>query len=274
MKGLLINGQYFSVDGLNVYAPGELPFIMLDPGDRMMRTESWIRQIIIHTTKGIWPQHIIPGVGPAGKGKVVADFWRNDPNHSAAQIVIDCNGDVYCLCDLRKFAAYHATTANNVSIGIEMYQMNDGGIYEATLISCVKLIRALCRFFKIPYQGCKRPYNRLPLKRMITKTNGTWGADCVGVFGHRDNAWDFKKLLSTRGQGDPGDLIFDALFKDGMAAFDYTLNADLTFWTNLQKQMNDKGAAITVDGICGPSTYNTALRLGFWKEPEMQYTVN
>jgi hypothetical protein len=254
---------------VRVLSPGDLPWVVLDPGDRMVRKTKWIRQIIVHTTKGTFPQHVKPGAGPAGKGQVVADFWRKDPNHSAAQIVIDNNGDIYCLCDLVKYAAYHATTANDMSIGIEIYQMNDGGIYEAALVACVKLVRTLCRVLRIPYQGPRRIYNNQPLLRMISGLPGRRGEDCVGVFGHRDLAWDYKKLTSTRGRGDPGDIIFEMLFKDGMAGWDYNARADIAFWKGVQAAVNlvrlaIGGQAIKIDGICGHDTYDAAMTANLW----------
>jgi len=263
MPGILFGGQLYNVDGLKVVSPGDTDFCQLDPGDRMLRS-TWIRQIIIHTTKGDWPQHVIPGAGKPGAGQVVADFWRGDKNHSAAQFVIDRDGTVYCLCDVKKFAAYHATTANNMSIGIEIYQENDHGIYEAALKACVKLVRFLCKLCKIPYQGSKRVYNNLPLLRMIDGLPGHRGEDCVGVFGHRDVAWDYVKKTSTRGRGDPGDIIFDMLFADGMAGWDYASKADLAFWRGMQTLMNLAGATLKVDGVCGPATYDAANRLGYW----------
>lgn len=266
MPGILFGGKLYTVDGLNVVSPGDLPFVTLDAGDRMVRNSD-ITQIVIHTTKGLWPQHVIPGAGPGGRAKAVADFWRGDKNHSAAQFVIDNNGVVYCLCDVKKFAAYHATTANPMSIGIEIYQEAGGGIYEAALQACVKLVRFLCKLCKIPYQGPKRVYNNLPLRRMITGLPGKRGLDCIGVFGHRDIAWDYIKKTSTRGRGDPGDIIFDYLFKDGMAGWDYSTGGDLVFWKGMQLMLNMFGAKLKMDGVCRPDTYDAALRFGCWLTP-------
>lgn len=250
--GLLIAGHIVEIPGLTIDNPTTLPWCKLDPGDYHIRREQWIRQIILHTTKGIWPQHVIPGAGPYGAGKIVADFWRGDPTHSAAQLVIDRNGSVACLVDLAGGAAYHATVSNEFSIGIEMYQERDGGIYEAVLDAAAKLVPALCEALSIPFQVSVRAYNNAPIPRMV---HG--GADMVGVFGHRDNT-------SQRGHGDPGDEVFRRLIAAGAEPFDYTMRGDIAAWKLRQSYLNATfGEQLTVDGVCGHSTIGAMRRHGF-----------
>ena len=268
MSGLLIGGRLVPVQGVDLIAPGEKPWAKLDPGDYMLRDTKWPRQIVLHTTKGIWPQRIIPGKGKGDRDKVVADFWRGDPEHSAAQIVVDNDGTGVCLVDILQKAAYHATTANEWSVGIEIYQELDGGIYEAALVSTVEIVKTLCDELPtpIPFQGSVRQYNNLPLKRMIAGLPGKRGLDCVGVFGHRDVAWDYKKKSSTRGRGDPGDFIVDYLVKAGMLAFDYDARADLAYWTAMQTMARMQGETdVVADGICGPATIAAMKKLRLWR---------
>ena len=133
MTGLLIDGEIVPVAGLNVLPPfsaGGPTWCQLDPGDYRPRPTSWIRQVILHTTKGQWPQLIRPGAGAPGKAQIVADFWRGDPTHSAAHLVVDLDGSVACLCDLALVETYHAEGSNPWSIGIEMYQLNDGSLHD------------------------------------------------------------------------------------------------------------------------------------------------
>jgi hypothetical protein len=216
--------------------------------------------ITLHTTKGTWPQHIIAGAGPGGKDKAVADFWRGDPQHSAAHIVVDNDGSIVCLADLIKFEAYHATTVNSHSIGIEIYQEANGGIYDAALRSTVELVKVLCDVVGIPMQGSSHVYKNTIIERM---RNG--GSDVVGIFGHRDNAWSFTQNTSTRGRGDPGDEIFARLRAAGLITFDIEHGAELVYWRKVQQYLNtEHGEHLTIDGICGPSTVAALRRYGLW----------
>lgn len=254
MPGLLWNGAAIDVPGLTILNPTDAPWCKLDPGDYCYRPKGmWLRQVIVHSTKGNHPSKVIPGKGPGGKGKIVADFWKGDPTHSAAQLVIDNDGTVACLCDLATTMAYHATVSNVWSVGIELYQESNNGIYEAVYEAAVLLIPALCNLMGIPFQGDTSPYANAPLQRMI---HG--GADCVGVFGHRSNT-------DTRGRGDPGDEIFTRLVKHGMHGFDFAAGGDRAFWLTAQRLMNHQfNEKLAEDGICGPLTLKAARLHNLW----------
>lgn len=255
MSGLLIGGKLYEIDGLQIISPGQFKWAVLDARDYKFRTTSWIRQIVNHTTKGIWPQKVLPGKGACGRGKIVADFWRNDPEHSAAQIVIDNDGSVVCLCDLLKFAAHHATVSNEWSIGIEIYQEAGGGIYQAALDTAVRLNLWLADFFGIPLFVPGKPYANAPLKRMaVRETN----ADCVGIFGHRDNT-------HRRGRGDPGDEFFRLILLHGAMGVDYYALEDTTIGTRIQRYLNRRyNSRLSEDGVLGPSSVNALRKNGLW----------
>lgn len=264
MSGLLIDGKLHDVPGVDVISPGQFPWAKLDGRDFRTRPTTWVRQITIHTTKGIAKQHVKPGKGLGGKDKSVADFWRGDPNHSAAQIIVDNDGSVVCLCDLLKVEAYHATTVNPWSVGIEMYQEADGGIYEAVLESTVRLVLRLCDLLGIPLQSEARAYK----EGIIIERLKHGGDDAVGIFGHRDNAWDFDGNTSTRGRGDPGDEIFLRLRAAGMLLHSYDakpIPGDKAYWSKVQAGLNARfGIRIGTDGVCGPETVRTLRKYGLW----------
>ena len=247
MPGLLVNQKPIPIQDLAIINPTDADWCRLDPKDGMQRSTSWVRQIILHTTKGNWPQSVLAGRGAGGKARFAADMWRGDPTPSGAHIVIDNDGTVACLCDLATTAAFHATVSNAWSIGIELYQEAGNGIHEAVYDAAVKLVPALCRIFGIQFQIPKRPYSGAPLHRM---TDG--GKLCVGVFGHRDNT-------ERRGRGDPGDEIFARLAKAGAEAFDHDAGEDLAAWKARQAELNQGGAGLTADGVPGPATV-AALR--------------
>ncbi len=122
MPGLLVNKQQIPVQGLATINPNDADWCRLDPKDCAQRSTSWVRQIILHTTKGGWPQDVRAGRGGGSKTMRVAEMWRGDLSPSGAHIVIDNDGTVACLCDLATTIACHATVSNAWSIGIEMYQ--------------------------------------------------------------------------------------------------------------------------------------------------------
>lgn len=261
--GLLIAGRKVLVPGLTVINSDDAPWCKLNPGDYRARKTTWPRQVILHVTKGVPKQYVRAGAGKVGAARNVADFWFNDPNHSAAQLVVDRDGTVLCLADLQYTCAYHATVSNDYSVGIEMYQESDGGVYEATLDATVLLVRAICDAMDIPFQFHAGRYNGHPIARML---NG--GIDCVGILGHRDNT-------EQRGWGDPGDEIFHRLQAAGAEPLDYATSQDLSVGRARQRMLNELDAKagntwrpLLVDGLVGPSSLAAAKRLRFerWRD--------
>lgn len=259
-RGLLIGGEHVEIPGLTVIGPGDVPWAKLSPRDYRKRPAgAWVRQIIVHTTKGVWPQPILAGAGPGGRDKNVADYWSTSDESGGAHLVIDNDGSVLCLCDLALDAAYHATTSNMWSIGIEMYQEpGGGGIYERVLETTAFLVGWLCQRFGIAFQIPRRTYNNDAIDRM--KFDG--GPDMVGVFGHRDNAWDFLRKTSSRGRGDPGDEVYRRLERAGAEPLDFQAREDLAVWKRRQLALNALGEHLTVDGIAGPATMAACRRHG------------
>lgn len=268
MTGLLINGALVDTPRLRVTPPathGGPRWAALDPGDCRARPTSWVRQVIVHSTKGLWPQPVRPGAGQAGRAERVAAIWREDPVHSAAQLVVDADGTVACLCDLARVESYHAEASNPWSVGIEMYQETDGGLYDATLEATATLIQILCDAFGIPEQMPRRPYRGVPLDRMEIGSGGNrhqfGGATVIGVLGHRDNT-------SARGRGDPGDEIWTRLAARGFEELDFASGEDLAVGRKRQSVLVARGEHLVVDGLVGPKSIAAARRQGFgrWRE--------
>lgn len=275
--GLLIAGDLVEVPGLTVIPPashGGPPWARLGPEDCRARPTPWIRQIIVHTTGGDWPQGVRAGAGPAGHAEQIARMWSGDPHSSAAQLIVDYDGSVACLCDLATVEAYHAEASNPWSVGIEMCTMADYSIYDATVAATATLVQWLCSQFGIPEQMPRGPYRDQPLRRMEVTTAGQrhqlGGPDLVGVFGHRDNT-------SERGRGDPGDEIWIRLAALGFEGLDYDYDGgeDLAVGKRRQAELNALDAKagntirpLVVDGIVGPGSMAAARRLGFtrWRD--------
>ena len=249
---MIINGRKVEVN-LDITTWEDDSRLSLSPNDGRKRKTRWPRMIINHTTKG-WPttkngknqQHIIEDI-PPNKGKEfdVARYWKNSPKQSAAHFVIDVDGSVGQLADIFSTVTYHATVSNEFSVGIEMYQESDGGIWRPTLEACAQLNLEICKALGIQFQ-IHKPYEQKPINRLKSG-----GKECVGIFGHRLNT-------NNRGPGDPGDFIDDFLIDLGAEVFDFDRNEDIETWKERQDVLG-----LVSDGIPGPQTVQALKEAGY-----------
>lgn len=271
--GLLLDGQLVTTPGVTVVPPashGGPTWCRLDPGDFMARREP-VSLIVLHSTGGDWPQPVLPGAGPPGHARAILEMWAGDPQHSAAHLVVDYDGTVYCAADLVRVAAYHAGAVNGRSVGIEMCTTHDHWIYGATLDATAALVALLTHsgapgagIRAIPAQMPRGPYRGDPLCRLAERDD----ASLVGVIGHRDQTPD-------RGRGDPGDAIWARLAALGLEGVDYDGGEDLALGKRRQIALNAADARagntyrpLVVDGVCGPASLAAMRRLGFprWRD--------
>lgn len=242
--GMPIRGKLIPVEGLTVIPPASMggpAWCRLGSGDWQPR-RSRARQVLLHTTKGDWPQHVIPGRGLGGRAKSTFDYWYGDPAHSGAHVVIDNDGTVACGGDLVEACAYHATASNEYAVGIEMYQEADGGVYDAVYQALCRFVPALLEAMEVPFYVVADLYNGHPLQRFLD------GApDFYGVCGHRHNT-------EQRGRGDPGDEAFSRLMLVGGEPVKTQRLEDLGLSRGRQRWLNAHGAALVVDGLAGPAS--------------------
>jgi hypothetical protein len=213
--------------------------LKLTPGEDMRRRVTrWVRSIILHTTKGI-PVVEVQGVGPSTNLPIrIAKLWSTDHRQAGAHLSVDSDLAICCHADLLEDAAYHAGVINEVSIGIEIYQDSNGVVYSSQMKVVAKLVIWLCDYFRIPKQ-CPEPTMTGVIKRAAQG-----GSNLCGVFGHRH--------VGGRGQGDPGDQVFQHLIDRGFVTFDFNREKDIKFWKRLQKEVG-----IKADGIPGPVTMDS-----------------
>ena len=254
---LLVKGVKVEVPGLLTRTWDEVgvPRLKLGEDARPRGDGAWVRQIILHTTKGIpggkdkRPQLIKPGLAPpetdyAGR---VARFWSSDPTPSGAHLVLDHDGEVLCLADLVRDRANHAAPCNSGSVGIELYQGRDADLYAGKFDACVRLVDFLTRELGIQRQ-IPSLYRNRPIKRLAAG-----GEDVTGVFGHRD-------VTANRGLGDPGDAVFSALAAAGYDRFDFDAGEDFEEWKKRQRVLGF--ADRRLDGIAGSATTAALARAG------------
>lgn len=280
MPGLIIGGKEVEVPGVQIRNYKDDPKLALRVGRSDGANDGEIPRdypttlIILHTTKGIpggsdkRPQVLKPGFGPDTKAEDrTAQYWSTDPLHSGAHIVVDADGSVGCLADLKMVCAYHAgnRSVNHRSIGIEIYQGSDASLYASQLEVVAKIVDVLTIEFGIQRQIPTKYLNK-PAPRL-----DKGGKDCIGVVGHRD-------VSNNRGFGDPGDFIFDVLEQHGYERVDFYTDSDLELWKARQKEIAEKtGLHLTIDGIPGPGTRAALVQLGYkhglWAFPPAESTA-
>lgn len=149
--------------------------------------------IILHTTTGDMPQHLVDDAAPPEHctARRTVAYWAKSPRRAGAHLIIDADGTLLCLADLGREVAYHCSGVNGVSVGIEVVQQADGTLYAEQLRVAFVVCEWLCDRFNIPRQVAWPYTGARPLDTM---------RHFRGVAGHRD-------VSSNRGRGDPGDLI-------------------------------------------------------------------
>lgn len=242
-SGFVIDGAPEHFEGLDVTSYLDNPDLKLSKEDARERRTTWIRQLVLHTTKGIpggedlRPQQIRAGLGPSvDAGELCNRWWTKDPTPAGAHLVVDHDGRIYCCADLTRSAAQHAGHANQTSVGIEIYQGRDAELYEGQLDVVVRLCDHLTRRLGIQRQIPHRYVG--PVRRLLDNVD-----DLVGIVGHRD-------LSRARGAGDPGSAVFYRLGLAGYEPFDFSLQEERDVWRRRQRERNINPA----DGIAGPGT--------------------
>ncbi len=262
--GLVIDGALVLVPGVSVENWHDDPRHRLRmPNDGRSRLGKRINAVVIHSTHGVpggsdqRPQRVLPGTGPVGDGaEANLRYWTRSDANAGAHLIIDFDGQVICTADLVLEETYHATSVNDVTIGIELVQgltstPADGApkgfafFYERQLEVLVRIVDAITahpairiqRQIQSPYYGSSRPCLRL--------VRG--GKDCVGIYMHRDQT-------GNRGPGDAGDCVLERFLAASYEPVDFAESTDLALWKPRQAALNTKGAELVVDGVAGPAT--------------------
>lgn len=266
MPGFIVNGKQIKIDGLNIINYLDDPSVRLKIGnDGKPRTETnWVRGITFHTTGGPVTKEYINNQdnyileGHAESSSIaerIIHYWTTSPSNGGAHIIIDHDCKILCTADLQKEVAYHATSVNWCTIGIEMVRgSKDGIMYMDQLLTGVAVADALTRIFRIQRQFNK-PYRAYkPVKRLTTAAPVRAGANFVGCFGHRDQT-------DGRGPLDPGDPIFQLLEEAGYEGFDFAKEEDIIWWKDRQRFIGLDESEI--DGIPGPKTVAALESVGY-----------
>jgi hypothetical protein len=267
MPGLIIDGKEVEVPGVSIRNFKDDPKLALRVGKPDGANDGGARTlpvtlVVLHTTKGIpggsdkREQVIKPGFGPnTDAGNRTATYWSTDPTASGAHIVVDHNGNVVCLADLKTTCAYHAGQyeVNLRSAGIEIFQGSGAEMYEGQLDVVRKVVDVITSYFGIQRQIPDYYRNNTPIPRL----QSLGGRNLFGVVGHRD-------VSDQRGKGDPGDAIMEVLAKNGYERFDFFTSKDIETWKGRQTDIAAKlNRSMSIDGIPGAQTTAALKELGY-----------
>lgn len=164
--------------------------------------------VCLHNFTGSRNTIVVPGKGSEVRSFAVARMFANPNGRKAScHLIITAAGRVLCLADLKKHKTWHAGTANDWSIGIEIQKDKDFKMYEACLDTTVEVCEDLYNLFSIPKIIPADNKNPLVVEEgfipSITKVK-----PYKGFFGHRN-------CSTNRGPGDPGNAIFERLLNNG-----------------------------------------------------------
>lgn len=207
---LIVGGQRIEVPDVRVVS-------WLDEPKRVPKaTDGRVRAtiptaIVLHTSRGV-PGKIQQGARASGVAEALARYQAQSSRDVSWHLTIDTDGEVLQSCDVSSWLAWHASSANGWTIGIELAQHADSGdLWSAQVDALVAVCDVLCRMLRIPrcvpVEANGRPVAS-PVRAWQERSEGGRGEHFVGLVGHRN-------LTRNRGPGDPGDAIFDALLSRG-----------------------------------------------------------
>lgn len=211
------------------------------------RRKNWIRAIVLHTVKGKLGG-LKPGIKSSTRAETYATYQAHTSRDVSWDYTIDTDGTVVVSNDPIEKYTWHAGDVNGFTLGIELVQDENGDVWQGQIDATVKFLDFVTR------ELAKRNH---PIQRQVPITGSgapVWGVvariekdsdakNVVGIYGHRNQT-------NTRGPGDPGDHIFNALLNAGYKGFNLDAKEDLVFWASTQRLLGIENP----DGVPGPKT--------------------
>ena len=211
-EGLIVNGRRVPVPGARVVTwEDDLRVPRAVHG--APREASKVVASIAHTSRGK-DAKITRVTGSAKKGLRVARYLgRTNGRKVSAHVVVAGDGTIYQLADLATWRCNHAGTANGFTFGVEVSQDDDDpSLTRAQVAAFVALMHAAHDALSIP--------KRVPMvggrhvvedvRAWLSKKSGGEQRAFTGCAGHRCTS-------ASRGRGDPGDALMEALRASGFA---------------------------------------------------------
>lgn len=266
------------IGGKRCEVPGAKRTLELDgePWARLVRGQPRthrVQAIVAHKIIADDPEIVIESPKPIsdrwGLARNTVEYWQNrDPDKdgdadpvSGTHFVIGHDGSIVQTEDPVTFNGWHCHAGNELAAGFELREFAGGRCERATYRAGVALTNLLTRALRIQRQhphGYKRDArgHGRPLERW--RQGNPYGSDLIGVFGHRDTAWNSRGGVE-RDANDPGDEFFRLLDAEGYERFDFTVGQDKAVWARRQEWLKREGYYKgVIDGIAG---WHTSLAL-------------
>lgn len=212
--GLIIGGRRVSVPGVRVVTwedDARVPRVT-----KVSRRRGPVTAVVLHTSRGKVGA-VREGAGDDAKALRLARYQATGSREASWHLTVGAAGTVFQQADLADDVAWHASQANDWSVGIECAQSGDTpDLTRAQVDACVAVVRAICEALNIPQRVPVRAHDggaswspeSAPVKAWQPRKQGGESRPAAGVIGHRN-------LTTSRGPGDPGDGVFLALLAAG-----------------------------------------------------------
>jgi hypothetical protein len=259
---ITINHRDFTIPQLNTKSWKDGVSWLKYITDKSPRTKP-VRSIILHTHEGL-KSTLIQGIGaPSSTAQALARYQVNTDREVSWDYTIDSDGTVYAQNDPAVDYCWQAGSINPVSLGIELVQFNNNGtrsLYSGQLKQAVLFIDFLTAALGIQRQI---PWDKQRDKAVLTQIPRIQSnKSFYGILGH-------VQLTKDRGQGDPGEHIFNALRDAGYELFDISMDEDTETWKRRQSVLNIQSP----DGIPGAETVrklkDSGMKNGMWVQRPM-----
>lgn len=210
--GLIINGRNVPVPGVRVVTWEDDPRVPRAVHGAP-RAASKVTASIAHTSRGVDAQ-ITRATGSSAKGLRVARYLgRANARKVSAHAIVAADGTIYQLADLATWRCNHAGMANGFTFGVEVSQDDDDpSLTRAQVAAFVALMHAAHDALgvpkRVPMVGGHHVY--ADVRAWLSKKSGGEQRAFTGCSGHRCTS-------ASRGKGDPGDALMEALRASGFA---------------------------------------------------------
>jgi hypothetical protein len=222
-EGLIIDGRRVAVPGVNVVSWLDDPRVP-KAVHGAPRSSADVVASIVHTSRGK-DARVTRETGSPAKGLRVARYLgRANSRQVSAHLVVAGDGTVYQIADIGAWRCNHAGAVNGWTWGLEAAQDDDDpSLTRAQVNALVAVMHVAHDALRIPkfvpvVAGRHVSEDVVP---WLSRKSGGAGKRFAGAVGHRC-------VSTSRGKGDPGDAIMEALRASGFTAthpFSMTLNS-------------------------------------------------
>lgn len=211
-SGLIVGGRRVPVPGVRVVTWEDDPRVP-HAAHVAPRAAAAVTASIAHTSRGV-DARVTRETGSPAKGLKVARYLgRRNDRQVSAHLVVAGDGTVYQLADLATERTNHAGAVNGFTFGVEVAQDDgDPGLTRAQVDAFVGAMAVAHAALNIPrlVPWANGNHVSADVLAWFPRSKGGGGRRFAGCVGHRC-------VSASRGRGDPGDALMEALLGGGFA---------------------------------------------------------